>query len=186
MSDTFRDELVDGLRALRAFARTFHRDSARADDLVQETMLKAWSKRDQFQDGTNMRAWLFTILRNTYLSELRKRKREVEDADGAYTANLAEKPAQEGHMAMRDLREALGELNEDQREALILVGASGFSYDEAAEIVGVAPGTIKSRVSRARAALAEIMGESGSGDLVDDAEMKAAAPQGLDQAAQAL
>lgn len=159
MSDDFRVQLIDGLRGLRAFARTFHRDPARADDLVQETMLKAWSKRGQFQEGTNMRAWLFTILRNVYISELRKKKREVEDADGSYAATLAEKPAQDGHMAMLDMRDALAELAVDQREALILVGASGFTYEEAAEVIGVAPGTVKSRVSRARSRLEELLGK---------------------------
>ncbi|MEM7529997.1 MAG: sigma-70 family RNA polymerase sigma factor [Pseudomonadota bacterium] len=159
MSDPFRDGLIEALPGLRAFSRTFHRDLARADDLVQDTMLKAWSKRDQYEMGTNMRAWLFRILRNTYLSELRKRKREVEDVDGSHTASLTSKPEQEGHMAMNDLRAALAELNEEQREALLLVGASGFSYEDAAEIIGVAPGTVKSRVSRGRQRLTEIMGE---------------------------
>lgn len=186
MSDTFREELIEGLRSLRGFARTFHKDQARADDLVQETMLKAWTKRDQFKPGTNMRAWLFTILRNTYLSELRKRKREVEDADGSLVEGLISKPTQDGHMAMRDFRAALEMLGEDQREAIILVGASGFSYDEAAEIVGVAPGTIKSRVSRARKALGEIMGETEDTIGVDDESLKAAAGIGLDRAAQAV
>ncbi|MEL7137465.1 MAG: sigma-70 family RNA polymerase sigma factor [Pseudomonadota bacterium] len=162
MSDPFREGLVEALPGLRAFARTFHRDPARADDLVQETMLKAWSKREQFEMGTNLRAWLFRILRNTYLSELRKRKREVEDADGSHTASLVAKPAQEGHMAMNDLRGALAELNEEQREALLLVGASGFSYEDAAEIIGVAPGTVKSRVSRGRQRLVELMGEEAA------------------------
>ncbi|MBY8974389.1 sigma-70 family RNA polymerase sigma factor [Rhodobacteraceae bacterium NNCM2] len=186
MSDTFRDDLVEGLRALRGFARTFHRDPARAEDLVQETMLKAWGRRDQFKEGTNMRAWLFTILRNTYLSELRKKKREVEDADGSLVGNLAEKPPQDGHMAMRDFRSALAELNEDQREALILVGASGFSYEEAGEIVGVAAGTIKSRVSRARQTLTEMLGEGAPLHDGDEATVSAASPQGLDRAAQAF
>ncbi|MEM7508609.1 MAG: sigma-70 family RNA polymerase sigma factor [Pseudomonadota bacterium] len=186
MSDTFTDDLVEALKSLRGFARTFHRDAARAEDLVQETMLKAWSKREQFKEGTNMRAWLFTILRNTYLSELRKTKREVEDVDGALTERLADKPAQEGHMAMLDFRTALGKLNDEQREALILVGASGFSYDEAADIVGTAPGTIKSRVSRARKLLGEMMGETDQSLFEDDATVRAAGAEGLDQAAQAL
>ena len=183
MSDPFREELVDGLRALRAFARTFHRDQARAEDLVQETMLKAWSKREQFRPGTNMREWLFTILRNTYLSELRKTKREVEDGDGAHTASLVARPEQDGHMAVRDLREALDRLNEEQREALILVGATGFSYDEAAEIVGVAPGTIKSRVSRARQRLTELMGDAPTEAPDAETALPGAARAGLDRAA---
>ena len=182
MSDTFRDELIEGIRSLRGFARTFHHDAARAEDLVQETMLKAWTKREQFQEGTNMRAWLFTILRNTYLSELRKKKREVEDADGIYTDHLAEKPRQEGVVMIRDLKAALARLSDDQREAVILVGASGFTYEEAAEIVGVAPGTIKSRVSRARTALAEMMGENAID--IHDKSLSGATQDGLDRAAQ--
>lgn len=165
MKDEFRDGLVDALRSLRAFARTFHRDESRAEDLVQETMLKAWTKREQFEPGSNLKAWLFTILRNTYLSELRKRKREVEDADGSLVASLAEKPVQDGHMAMEDFKTALANLGDDQREALILVGAAGFSYDEAAAICGVSPGTVKSRVSRARTRIAVLMGEEGSDDI---------------------
>lgn len=184
MSDAFRDELVEGLRSLRAFARTFHRDQARAEDLAQETMLKAWAKRDQFKPGTNMRAWLFTILRNTYLSEIRKTKREVEDVDGSIVAGLAEKPSQDGHMAMLDFRDALEQLPDEQREALILIGASGFTYDEAAEIVGVAPGTIKSRVSRARQRLSELLGEDGSG--ADAALSDTETSMLVDRAAQAF
>lgn len=172
MSAAFREELVAGLRSLRGFARTFHTDAARADDLVQETMLKAWANQSQFKPGTNMRSWLFTILRNTYLSERRKTKREVEDADGVHAAQMSEKPRQDGHMDLLDFRDALSHLNEDQREALILVGASGFSYQEAAEIVGTTPGTVKSRVSRARAQMSALLGQSTA---VDGAEPKPAA-----------
>ena len=148
MSDRFQDDLIDTLPSVRAFARTFHRNPSRADDLVQETMVKAWANREKYREGTNMRAWLFTILRNTYYSEMRRRRREVEDIDGALTGGLAEKPAHDGHLAMRDFKVALEQLNDDQREALILVGACGFSYDEAGEICGCAAGTVKSRVSR--------------------------------------
>ena len=123
--------------------------------------MKAWAKFDTFQEGTNLRAWLFTILRNEFYSQVRKRGREVEDAEGTYAARLASQPAQGGHMDMRDFREALSELPADQREALILVGASGFSYEEAAEICECAVGTIKSRVSRARTRLTELLGLEG-------------------------
>lgn len=157
MSDPFREELIDGLRSLRAFARTFHRDANRAEDLVQETMLKAWANRHRFKTGTNMRSWLFTILRNTYISEKRKTKREVEDVDGVHAAKLSEQPRQHGHLAMLDFRSALSHLNEEQREALILVGASGFSYEEAADIMGTTTGTVKSRVSRARAHMTDLL-----------------------------
>ncbi|MEL6266578.1 MAG: sigma-70 family RNA polymerase sigma factor, partial [Pseudomonadota bacterium] len=182
MSDPFGDDLVAALQSLRAFARTFHRDHARADDLVQETVAKALAKRDQFRPDTNLRAWLFTILRNTYLSEKRKRRREVEDVDGSMVGGLVSKPCQDGHMALSDLKDALQQLGEDQREALILVGAAGFSYEEAGKICGVAPGTVKSRVSRGRSRLAVLMAE-GSGSIAPTDELvKAAAGEGLDRA----
>ncbi len=165
MNDGFKEALLAAMPAVRGFARTFERNGPKADDLVQEAMVKAWANREKFQPGTNMKAWLFTILRNAYISQTRKRRREVEDADGALTGSLSEAGRQQGHMAMLDLRAALAELPDDQREALLLVGASGFSYDEAAEIVGVAAGTIKSRVSRARARLAELMDETGGAGL---------------------
>ena len=126
--------------------------------MVQETLVKAWTNIDKFEVGTNMRAWLFTILRNTYYSSRRKAKREVSDVDGVLTDGLAEKPAHDGHMQMTDFRKALALLKDEQREALLLVGASGFSYEEAAEMCGVAVGTIKSRTNRARARLAERLG----------------------------
>lgn len=168
-----RDELVDHLPAMRAFAMSLTRNSAIADDMVQDTLVKAWTNIEKFQAGTNMRAWLFTILRNTYYSNRRKAKREVPDVDGVLTENLAEKPAHDGHMQMADFRRALLQLKDEQREALLLVGASGFSYEEAAEMCGVAVGTIKSRTNRARAQLAEILGHSDSDsmEMTDDATM---------------
>jgi RNA polymerase sigma-70 factor (ECF subfamily) len=168
-----REELVEHLPAMRAFAISLTRNSATADDMVQDTLIKAWTNIDKFQPGTNMRAWLFTILRNTYYSSRRKTKREVADVDGVFTESLAEKPAHDGHMQMNDFRKALLQLNDEQREALLLIGASGFSYEEAAEMCGVAVGTIKSRTNRARAHLAEILGynESESLEMTDDATM---------------
>ncbi len=144
--------------SLRAFAVSLCGDRERADDLVQETLFKAWNHLDSFKEGTNLKAWLFTILRNTYFSERRKRKREVEDAEGTYAARLATMPAQHGHMDMQDFQAALVCLPDDQREALILVGAAGFSYEEAANISGCAVGTIKSRVNRARNRLVDMLG----------------------------
>jgi RNA polymerase sigma-70 factor, ECF subfamily len=139
--------------------------SERADDLVQETLLKAWAHLDSFQEGTNLRAWLFTILRNAYISALRKKRREVEDADGKQAATLSVAPAQQSHIDMQDVRAALDLIPPDQREALVLVGAAGLSYEEAAEIVGCAVGTIKSRVNRARHRLASLVGLHGSDDF---------------------
>lgn len=168
-----RDELVEHLPAMRAFAISLTRNSAVADDMVQDTLVKAWTNIDKFEVGTNMRAWLFTILRNTYYSSRRKGKREVADVDGVFTEGLAEKPAHDGHMQMNDFRKALAKLNDEQREALLLIGASGFSYEEAAEMCGVAIGTIKSRTNRARQQLAQILGheEDGAMELTDDATM---------------
>jgi len=157
VSSSLRDDLVAQIGSLRAFGVSLCGDRERADDLVQETLFKAWNHLDSFKEGTNLKAWLFTILRNTYFSERRKRKREVEDADGSYAARLSSRPEQHGHMDMKDFQEALSQLPDDQREALILVGAAGFSYEEAAEISRCAIGTIKSRVNRARNRLAETL-----------------------------
>ncbi|MGE0848206.1 MAG: sigma-70 family RNA polymerase sigma factor [Hyphomicrobiaceae bacterium] len=157
-SQPLKQSLLGLIPNLRAFAVSLCGDIERADDLVQETLLKAWNHLDSFQEGTNLRAWLFTILRNTYFSECRRRRREVEDHDGTKAAELAVHPAQQGHIDMQDFRRALNELPPDQREALVLVGAAGFSYEEAASISGCAVGTIKSRVNRARARLSALLG----------------------------
>jgi RNA polymerase sigma-70 factor (ECF subfamily) len=157
-SQPLKQSLLALIPNLRAFAVSLCGDIERADDLVQETLLKAWNHLDSFQEGTNLRAWLFTILRNTYFSECRRRRREVEDHDGTKAAELAVHPAQQGHIDMQDFRRALNELPPDQREALVLVGAAGFSYEEAASISGCAVGTIKSRVNRARARLSALLG----------------------------
>ena len=157
-----KDTLLALIPNLRAFAYSLCGNPERADDLVQETLLKAWSHLDSFQEGTNLRAWLFTILRNSYISELRRRRREVEDSDGKKAASLSVAPAQQAHLDMLDLRKALYLLPPDQREALGLVGAAGMSYEEAAEIAGCAVGTVKSRVNRARIKLTGLLGiESG-------------------------
>lgn len=152
-----RDELVEHLPAMRAFAMSLTRNSAAADDLVQDAVVKAWGNFDKFQAGTNLRAWLFTILRNTYYSLYRKRRREVEDPDGIMAEKMSEKPAHDGHLAMADFRRAFVQLTDEQREVLILVGAEGFSYEDAAEMCGCAVGTVKSRTNRARKRLAELM-----------------------------
>jgi len=152
-----RDELVEHLPAMRAFAMSLSRNAATADDLVQDAVVKAWSNMDKFQPGTNLRAWLFTILRNTYYSQFRKRRYEVEDPQGVHAATLSEKPRHDGRLAIKDFRSAFRELTDEQREALVLVGVEGFSYQEAAEMCGCAVGTVKSRINRARKQLAELM-----------------------------
>ncbi|MBY6067453.1 RNA polymerase sigma factor [Leisingera aquaemixtae] len=175
-----RDDLVNHLGALRAFAVSLTRNSATADDLVQDTLVKAWTNIDKFEPGSNMRAWLFTILRNTFYSLRRKRKREVEDADGVLSEKLAQKPEHDGRLHMRDFGSAFAQLNDEQREALVLVGAGGFSYEEAAEMCGVKTGTIKSRVNRARARLTELMDldEQSQMELTDSVTAGIVAQQG--------
>ena len=152
-----RSELVDHLPALRAFALSLTRESASADDLVQDTIVKAWTNIEKFQAGTNLRAWLFTILRNTFYSARRKTRREVSDTDGIHAARQATRPEHDGRLAMNDFRTAFAKLPDEQREALVMVGASGFSYEEAAEMTGVAVGTVKSRANRGRRRLAELL-----------------------------
>jgi RNA polymerase sigma-70 factor (ECF subfamily) len=165
---TFKAALLAALPPLRAFALSLSGRADVADDLVQETVMKAWAKQADFRLGTNIQAWLVTILRNTFYSQMRKRGREVQDSEGTFTARLSVPPAQDGVMDLSDFRRALAELPDDQREALLLVGASGFSYEEAAAICGCAVGTVKSRVSRARSRLQEILGIEGAADYGPD------------------
>lgn len=160
-----RDELVTHLGVLRAFAMSLCRNPTLADDLVQETVMKAWKAIDRFEVGTNMRAWLFTILRNCYYTGYTKSKREVQDVDGTFSGSLSVKPDHDGRLAYRDFMVAFEQLPDEQREALTLVGASGFAYHEAAEMCGVATGTMKSRVNRARQRLVELLGLSPDDSL---------------------
>ena len=152
-----QDVMLAAVPNLRAFAMSLSGNADRADDLVQETVMRAMANINSFTPGTNMAAWLFTILRNLFRSQYRKRRREVEDPDGGYLASLKAPPEQFGRLEFKELIGALAKLPDVQREALLLVAASGFSYDEAAAICEVAVGTIKSRVSRARQLLAELL-----------------------------
>ena len=155
----FKQMLANLIPQLRAFARGLCGERELADDLVQETMLKAWSARSGFEVGTNFRAWTFTILRNHYFT-LQRRKRFVGEWDDGVAERLLSAPAaQDRVVELRDMLRALQQLPSDQREALILVGAGGISYEEAAKIAGVATGTVKSRVSRGRAALEALMND---------------------------
>jgi len=178
MDDAVRQQILDSIPSLRAFAISLCGNVDRADDLVQETMVRAIANIDSFQPGTNMPAWLFTILRNHFRSEYRKRRREVEDADGHYADTLKSQPEQQGHIEFGEFREALAQLPTDQREALILVGASGFSYEEAAQICGCAIGTIKSRVNRARNRLAELLQVRDGEDFGPDEQTRAVLASG--------
>jgi len=157
LDPALRTLLLGAVPSLRAFAISLSGNVDRADDLVQDTLMRALANIHRFEPGTNLNAWLFTILRNLFHSEYRKRKREVEDADGSYAARLATAPEQNARLDFDDLRLALAKLSPDQREAVLLIGAEGFSYEEAAQICGTAVGTIKSRVNRARRRLSELL-----------------------------
>jgi RNA polymerase sigma-70 factor (ECF subfamily) len=153
----FSTLILATLPELRAFALSLTRDGSRADDLVQETILRAWAHADQFETGSNLRAWLFTILRNLFYTEQRRRQREVDDPQGKRAARLMVGPEQQSHLEFEDFWHALGRLPPLHREALILVAAQGLSYEEAARVCGVAVGTIKSRVNRARTHLMALL-----------------------------
>ena len=165
VDQAFVDGILASVTSLRAFAISLTRDALQAEDLVQETVLRAISKQEQFVAGTNLQAWLFTILRNQFFSEHRKSMREVEDGDGSYAATLIALPDQEDRIMIHDLEAALQKLPEGQREAILLVGADGLSYEEAAQALGCAVGTVKSRVNRARNSLAEFMRLAGEDGL---------------------
>ena len=157
LNPSLREAMLAAVPSLRAFAISLSGNIDRADDLVQETLLRAIANIDSFQPGTNMSAWMFTILRNLFRSEYRKRRREVEDTDGSYAESLKSHPEQNSRLEFQEFRSALAKLPPDQREALILVGASGFSYEEAARLCDCSVGTLKARVSRARKLLSEQM-----------------------------
>jgi RNA polymerase sigma-70 factor (ECF subfamily) len=153
----FQRELVTLIPHLRAFARTLTGDATQADDLAQDAMIKAWDARNSFQLGTNMKAWTFMILRNQFYSDKRRSWRQTQLDQEAAERTLVAVDDPEAPVALDELRLAMGMLPDEQREALILVGAGGFAYEEAAEICGCAVGTVKSRVSRARKALQGIL-----------------------------
>ena len=157
--EDFRKELALVIPHLRAFGRSLSGSRDLADDLVQETLLKAWNARQRFQAGTNIRAWTFIILRNVFLSQMRRNRFRGEWDDLAAERALAAPASQDKHVELGDLHRAMQMLPPAQREALILIGAGGFAYEEAAEICGVAVGTIKSRVARGRTALEQIINE---------------------------
>jgi len=157
--DEFKKELSQVIPHLRAFGRSLSGNRDLADDLVQETLLKAWAARARFQAGTNMRAWTFIILRNLFLSQMRRARFKGEWDDITASRVLAAPAGQEHHVELADMQRALMHLPQPQREALILVGAGGFAYEEAAEICGCAVGTIKSRVARGRVALEQLLTE---------------------------
>ena len=162
LNPSVRDAMLGAVPSLRAFAISLCGNVDRADDLVQETLLRAIANINSFRPGSHMSAWLFAILRNVFRSEYRKRRREVEDAADSYVASLKSPPEQESRVEFEEFRVALATLPGGQREALLLVGASGFSYEEAAAICESAVGTIKSRVNRARRRLAKLLSIDGA------------------------
>ena len=155
--DEFKQQLGQVIPHLRAFGRSLSGSRDLADDLVQETLLKAWAARKRFQAGTNMRAWTFIILRNLFLSQMRRARFKGEWDELTASKILAAPAGQDKHIELADMQRALLHLPQPQREALILVGAGGFAYEEAAEICGCAVGTIKSRVARGRVALEALL-----------------------------
>ena len=157
--DEFKDQLAQVIPHLRAFGRSLSGSRDLADDLVQETLLKAWAARKRFQAGTNMRAWTFIILRNLFLSQMRRARFKGEWDEITASKMLAAPASQDRHVELTDMQRALLHLPQPQREALILVGAGGFAYEEAAEICGCAVGTIKSRVARGRVALEALLSD---------------------------
>src|SRR3954471_4207256 len=169
-----RDAMLATIPSLRAFALSLTNNRDAADDLVQDTILRAWKNIEKFEPGTNLQAWLFTILRNGFYSTYRKRQREVADSEGFYAGRLRAPPEQHAKCDVQDMLRALGKLPADQREALLLIVAEGLSYEEAAQVCDVAIGTMKSRVHRGRMRLAELLAVRDAGDLGPDQVTQAA------------
>ncbi len=169
-----REALLGALPSLRAFAMSLAHSPDHADDLVQDAIVRALTNIEKFEPGTNMSAWLFTILRNLFYSQHRRAKHEVPDPDGSYAGRLRTAPDQGARCDFQDLRKALARLSVENREALILVAAEGLSYEEAAQVCGVAIGTIKSRVHRGRTRLAELLALHDAESFGPDEVMQAA------------
>lgn len=158
-SQEVRDEIVELIPAMRAFARTFYRNQSDADDLVQETLLKGLSKTHLFEPGTSLKSWLFTIMRNTFYTKVKKENREAPGNSECVASRPRVDPTQEWSVRGREIYDAVQRLPEQQREVLVLVAVFGISYEEAAKICGCAMGTVKSRLNRARLGLLAQLGE---------------------------
>lgn len=163
----FADMMVAEMPYLRAFALSLSGSTTVADDLVQETLVKAWSHTESFSLGTNFRAWLVTILRNTYFNQYRKLAREVQDSDNTHAEKILVGGEQESRLTMQDVQRALNKLPEDHREILLMIGVTELSYEEAAQVCNIAVGTVKSRLNRARAKLAEHLGMADGAAHID-------------------
>jgi len=171
-----RQEMLASIPNLRAFAISLTGSQIQADDLLQTTLLKALENFDKFEPGTNMRAWLFTILRNQFYTDIRKHRREVEDPDGIISGKFGVLPTQGARLDLGDMQQALTHLSHEQRETLLLVAAEGATYEEVARITGTNLGTVKSRVNRARNRLAELLGVAPGDDYGPDRMVRAALP----------
>ena len=173
LDPALQSAMLAAVPEMRAFALSLCHKRDRVDDLVQEALLRAITNIQSFKGG-NMTAWLFTILRNNFLNEYRKSRHEVSDAEGYFVATMTSQPDQEAHLWLAEFRSALARLPHEQREAVVLVGGAGLSYEEAARLCRCAVGTMKSRAFRARARLAELMGLDSPQDLGPDRAIQAA------------
>jgi len=160
----FHDQLVAIIPSLRAFARGLCGNRDLADDMAQDAMTRAWAARQSYTPGSNFRAWMFMILRNHFYTTLRKNSRMVSWDPEIAERVLVVAPAQQDGLNVQDVQAALQKLPPEQREVLILIGANGVSYEEAAEIMGCAIGTIKSRLARGRVALTALIEGPPIGD----------------------
>ncbi len=178
LDSCLQEAMLAAIPSLRGVALALCRRRDRADDLVQEALLHAINGIDSFKPGTNMAAWLTTILRNHFCNEFRKYRCEVSDREGLFVGSLTAQPRQEAHLRFGEFRAALAKLPDDQREALLLVGGAGLSYDEAAAICRCPAGTIKSRINRGRTRLAALLSIETADDLGPDKTIQAALNSG--------
>jgi RNA polymerase sigma-70 factor (ECF subfamily) len=179
MDSSTRAALLKTIPHLRAFAISLTGNPESADDLVQETLVRGLTHIDRFEPGTNVQAWLFTILRNQFYTAYRKRRRETEDPDGVLAGKLAVVPNQHARLDYEDMRAALASLAPRQREAILLIGAEGLTYEEAARVCQTSIGTIKSRVNRARTRLSELLAIDKDRDLGPDPWLQSVSYAGL-------
>lgn len=163
----FRDQLVALLPSLRAFSRGLCGNREMADDLAQDTMMRAWAARESYAQGANFRAWMFMIMRNQFYTTVRKNARTTSLDPEVAERVLVVAPAQQNGINVNDVAKALQTLSAEQREVLLLIGASGLTYEEAAEVVGCAMGTVKSRLARGRAALSLLINGPADDALFD-------------------
>jgi RNA polymerase sigma-70 factor, ECF subfamily len=176
----FRDQLVALLPSLRAFSRGLCGHREMADDLAQDTMMRAWAARESYTQGTNFRAWMFMIMRNQFYTTIRKNSRTTSLDPEVAERVLVVAPAQHNGINVDDVAKALQKLPAEQREVLLLIGANGLSYEEAAEVIGCAMGTVKSRLARGRTALTALIDGPADDVLFDSPPQRTTLGKGLD------